>query len=895
MSKIILICLIGCYLLMLFVIANFAERLKKKNKTILPPALTYSLSIAVYCTAWTFFGSIGNATKSGISFLPVYLGPTIYMPFIALVLIKIIRICKAQRITSIADFISSRYGKNISLGIMVTVFCIIGIIPYIAIQLKAIGASVNLLTAYSNLQQSFFTDSSFYIAMGLAFFIVIYGIRNVDTTEQHSGVVSVIAFESLIKLVAFIAVGVFVCYFLFDGVGDIYKQVAAIKDLKNQFYFNEKMNPVSWFLISIVSALAIILLPRQFQVSVVENKDEKHVKKAMWMFPLYLLLINIFVLPIAFAGLISFPQGIDFDMLLLHFPLHNHQTALTLFVFIGGFSAATGMVIVEIIALTTMISNNIIVPILLSTKSYKNNPVSIGKTILFSRRAGVVILLFLSFIFEKTVAENFSLVSIGLISFVAVAQFAPAVLLGMYWKVANRKAAVVSIIIGFSIWFYTLVLPSLSNGHDAIASIVQHGLFHVSLLKPTSLFGMQSLESISHGIFWSLLCNAISFIFISMHFSQTVEEVYQANLFVDAEQEDKIMNQSIYKGTTLLKDIYGVLNNFIGIERTTILLEGYANRYAIILNKDAEADARIVNFAERILGGVIGSASSRLMISSVTKNEKVSLDEVLHIVKESQQFIELNKELRKKSMELEKASNELGIANMQLKQMDELKNEFLSTVTHELRTPLTSIRALSEILYDNPDLPEPQKQEYLDIVIKETVKLSHLISQVLNLEKYENGKQKIYPTSFDVRILTIEIVKSLKALSDEQHLEVKLICQDSSMMLHADKDLIHQVIYNLLSNAIKFANKKILIYILPSMDDVEIKIIDDGEGVDEKTKDLLFDKFYQSKNSHLQKPIGSGLGLTICKKIIELHHGNISVENNKGKGACFTFTLPIIH
>lgn len=895
MSKLILISVIIGYLLMLFIIANYAERLKKRNKSLLPPALTYALSIAVFCTAWTFFGSIGNAAKTGIGFLPVYLGPTLYMPLIGLVLVKIIRICKAQRISSIADFISSRYGKNISLGMIVSIFCIIGIIPYIAIQLKAISSSVNLLTGYSNVQQSIFTDSTFYISLGLAFFIIVYGIRNIDTTERHTGVVSAIAFESLVKLVAFIAVGIFVCFVLFDGVTDIFQQASSREVLQKHFTFNESTTPLSWFLISLVSALALLLLPRQFQVSVVENTNVNHVKKAMWMFPLYLFLINLFVLPIALAGIISFPNGIDYDMLLLHFPIQHHQTALMLIVFLGGFSAATGMVIVEIIALTTMISNNLIVPILLSNQGLKSNPVHIGKTILLSRRVGVVLLLLFAYFFEKIVAENYSLVSIGLISFVAVAQFAPSVLFGLYWKEANRIAAVASIVTGFSVWFFTLILPSLSNGQDAIASIVQHGLFTISILKPTSLMGMQGLDSISHGIFWSLLLNVIVFVVVSFNTKQSIEEEHQAHLFVDSTSDEGSIEQSIWKGITLLKDVKNVLSNFIGLERTKILLEGYANRHSIILDKEKEADARIVNFAERILGGVIGSASSRLMISSVTKDEKVHLNEVIDIVKESQQFIELNKELRKKSIELEKASNELSKANSQLKQMDELKNEFLYTVTHELRTPLTSIRALSEIIYDNPDLEEDQKQAYLDIIILETEKLSHLITQVLNLEKYESGRQKIHPSSFDIKKLTTEIIKSLSALSAKRNLNINIICQDSTILLHADKDLIHQVIYNLLSNAIKFAATSIDIYILPNMDEIEIKVKDDGDGVNETDKDLLFDKFYQSKQSHLQKPVGSGLGLAICKKIIELHHGKISVENNKGKGACFTFVVPFIH
>nr|HPI54771.1 ATP-binding protein [Chitinophagaceae bacterium] len=825
---------------------------------------------------------------------PVYLGPTLFMPLIAVVLLKMIRICKAQRITSIADFISSRYGKNNSLGVLGTVFSVIGIVPYIAIQLKAISASLNLLTGYSDSQHTLLTDTTFYTAIGLAVFSSIYGIRSVDTTERHAGVVSAIAFESIIKLFVFVLMGVYICFFIFPNVQDILQQAISMENLKQHFVIPQSTSAFSWFLIALVSALAILLLPRQFQVGVVENTNEQHVKKAMWIFPLYLLLINLFVLPVAMAGVISFPQGIDMDMILLHFPMAHHQTLLAVLVFIGGFSAATGMVIVELIALTTMMSNHISIPILLRNTTSSYGSKKLISFILWNRRAGVFILILLAYVFEKFVAEQNSLVSIGLISFAAVAQFAPSVLFGMYWKQANRKAAVVSIVLGFAIWFYTLVLPSFASASGVVNHICQHGLFEISILKPTALLGMTSLDSVSHGILWSLLFNVICFVGVSLKTKAGIEEIHQANLFVDAEAVT-LDEVNIWRGTTYFKDVLQVLSNFLGPERSKVLIEGYSNRHSIKVDEEQEADPRIVSFVERILGGVIGAASSRLLVSSVTKEEKISLDEVIDIVKESQQIIELNKELRKKSQELSKASNELGRMNDQLLKMDELKNEFLYTVTHELRTPLTSIRALSEIVYDNPELDDELKQEYLNIIIKETEKLSHLITQVLNLEKYESGRQKIHASSFNVKELVEEVMASLRTLGLERKLHMTLICPDSIILLHADRDLIRQVIYNLVANAIKFAHSHIEIFISPFMEDTEIRVKDDGDGINELTKDLLFDKFYQSKQQHLQKPEGSGLGLAICKKIIDMHHGKISAENNHGKGASFIFVLPNIY
>lgn len=894
MNKLLLIAVVLGYLLMLFGIANWAEKLRLKRKSLLPPSWTYSLSIAVFCTAWTFFGSVGNASRTGLGFLPVYIGPTLFMPLIAVVLIKMIRICKAQRITSIADFISSRYGKNNSLGIMVTVFSVIGIVPYIAIQLKAISASLNLLTGYADSQHTLFTDTTFYTAIGLAMFSMIYGIRSVDTTERHAGVVSAIAFESIIKLLVFILIGVYICYFIFPNVQHIFQEALAVESLKQHFVIVQKTSSFSWFLIALVSALAIILLPRQFQVAVVENTNEHHVKMAMWIFPLYLLLINLFVLPVAMAGVLSFPQGIDMDMILLHFPMSHHQTILAVLVFIGGFSAATGMVIVELIALTTMMSNHISIPIFLrnSSNAYANKKMI--SFILWNRRAGVLVLILLAYIFEKFVAEQNSLVSIGLISFAAVAQFAPSVLLGMYWKQANRKAAIISIIVGFSIWFYTMVLPSLASTSNYIQQICDSGLFGIQLWRPTAFLGITSLDTVSHGILWSLFFNIVSFVMVSLKTTSSIEEIHQANLFVDAEVV-KLDEVNIWKGTTYFKDVVQVLSNFLGPERSKILIEGYSNRHSIIIDEEQKADPRIVSFTERILGGVIGAASSRLLVSSVTKEEKISFDEVIDIVKESQQIIELNKELRKKSQELSKASNELARMNEQLLKMDELKNEFLYTVTHELRTPLTSIRALSEIVYDNPDLGDDLKQEYLNVIIKETEKLSHLITQVLNLEKYESGRQKIHATSFNVKELVEEVIASLKPLGAERQLQMNLVCPNSILLVHADKDLIRQVIYNLVANAIKFASSQIEILITPFIDDIEIRVKDDGDGIHELTKDLLFDKFYQSKQQQLQKPEGSGLGLAICKKIIDMHHGKIRAENNHGKGASFIFVLPNIY
>lgn len=881
-SQGVIIAIAIAYLSTLFLIANLSER-KWFNFS---SSWIYALSMAVYCTAWTFFGSIGNAAEQGLSFLPVYLGPTLFMPLLAPVLIKLIRISKRQRITSIADFISSRYGKNVSLGIVVTIFCVIGIVPYISIQLKAITSGIEILTGYENIH-GWWKDSTLYIAAGLALFTIVYGIRHIDATEQHKGVMSAIAFESVVKLIAFIVCGLVICYSSFHNTGEIFKRAEA-NNLLKAFTSFEHFNSWNWILTALVSALSIIFLPRQFQVAVVENTDVKHVRKSMWVFPFYLLLINLLVIPIALAGKLQIAHASsDNYFLLLIQQLKN--PGLSSLVFIGGFSAATGMVIVEVIALTTMISNHVLAPMFL-TRSTKYTH-DAGKFILNARRIAAIFLLFFAYLFEKQVAERYSLISIGLISFTAMAQLAPSVLFGLFWKESNRKAAVVSILSGFLLWFYTLVLPSF-KGSVWVDRLLLQGPFSLSWLKPTELFGLNTLDPISHGIFWSLGINTLLFIALALQGKVENSVRIQQELFLHPSKTK--YPKAIWNGLTLYIDLKRMLARFIGEKRVDLLLQGYANRHDIIIQEEGPADRRMVLFAERLLGGVVGSASSRLMISSVTSEEKISLNEVMDIVKESQQIIELNKELRKKSIELEKASSALNVANEKLLYADEMKNEFLYTVTHELRTPLTSIRALSEILHDNPDLDENQRQQYLSIITREIEKLSHLITQVLNLEKYESGRQRIQPISFDMNDLLQEVMDSLRPLAQEKNKYFVCNAPNEQLLIHADRSLLVQVVYNLVSNAIKFANQKIEIIIRKQGDEFEVQISDDGPGIDEHQKDLLFDKFYQYKQHHLLKPEGSGLGLAICRRIIELHHGKITARNNREQGASFIFALPSI-
>lgn len=898
MHKLLIILVSLAYLALLFGVAWWVERRRRQKKSVVRNGWVYALSLAVYCTGWTYYGSVGRAVNSGMDFITIYLGPSIMCALFIPVLQKIIRICKTQRINSIADFIASRYGKNFTLGIIVTLCCIIGIIPYIALQLKAISTSFHTITNLPVSTSLGLGDDKFYITCVIIFFIIVFGTRSVDATERHEGLVAAVAFESLVKLFAFLVVGIFITFFVFNGYTDLFTTVSA-RGLDQFFTLTGSNAYSSWLSMLFVSMMAIVILPHQFQVSVVENTNERHLRKAVWLFPLYLLAINIFVLPIAMGGSVILGNATDADNYVLSLPLHFDQRLMSIMVYIGGFSAATSMIIVATIALSTMVSNHLFLPLVLSSKRFNTSSEgSLTRKIILSRRVIIAVILFAAYAYNSFMAPYFSLVSIGLASMAAVAQFGPAVFGGLYWRNASRKGAVTGIITGFGIWFYTLIIPSGVDAGFISKSLMETGPWHLSWLRPQALFGLEGWDLFTHSVFWSMLFNIVCYLVISVYSKLSASEIYQARVFVDV--FDKEVNQlaegqGVWRGHTQYADLKALLENFIGKERAAFLLGAYAKRNDIDLGT-AIADPRMVHFSERILSGVIGSASAKFMVANIVKEEEeITIREVLAIVKESQQVLELNKELKKKSIELTRATDMLTRANEQLKRMDAMKDEFLYTVTHELRTPLTSIRALSEIVYDNPDMEEEQRQHYLEAVVKEIERLSHLISQVLNLERYESGRQKLNYTTASFALLVAEAAEALLPLAEDRGVRIEQAMPPGDVLLRCDVDLIRQVIYNLIANAIKFAPEEsglIRIGLVQEAAGIRLSVEDNGPGIPYEMREQIFDKFFQAKNQTLKKPIGTGLGLTICKRILEMHNGSIKVEGEEGRGARFVIALP---
>ncbi len=897
MSSVVVVLCSFLYLTLLFAIAYVAESRKRAGKSVIDNSWVYALSMGVYCTAWTYYGSVGRASVNGMEFLSIYIGPTIMAGLFPVILNKILHISKLQRINSIADLISSRYGKSISIGVIVSVFCLVGIVPYIALQLKAISLSYNALLGSVAYSGSMYNNSTFYTACILALFIILFGTRSIDTTEKHEGMVAAIAFETIVKLLAFILAGVIICYGVFNGFGDVFHRASQSPELRQLFSLQGPSNYMTWFVSVLLSMIAILFLPRQFQVSVIENVQSKHVRKAVWILPLYLFIMNIFVFPIALAGKILFAAGtVDPDTYVIAIPTLHGYAWMGVVIFIGGFSAASSMIIVETIAISTMVSNNIVLPILLSARGFDETSTTIQRVIVLIRRASILFVILLAYLYDTSIAQHFSLVSIGLTSFTAVAQFAPALIGGLYWRKGNKNGAISGICAGFVVWAYTLIVPSMAHAHMVDSAIIESGLFGVPWLKPLSLFGLDGFDSITHGAIWSLLINTSVYVVVSMHTKAKAQERYQAEIFVNAFRMQPGENSALWVGTAYVQDLLALLESFLGKDRSVSLVTSYATRNKITVDATKKADPRLVDFAERILAGVIGSASARIIVRRATQQSDVHIDEVLKILHESQQNIELNKELRRKSAELHKATDELRLANEQLRDLDAQKDEFLYTVTHELRTPLTSIRSLTEIVHDNPDIDEEQRQEFLGAVVRETERLSHLITQVLNLERYESGRQKLDIGSCDLVEVFQDVEQALRQLLNEKKIEL-MTMHAASLPAVVDERLIRQVFENLLSNAIKFSPSHGAIHVELDSTTTEIRcaIQNSGAGIDPDLHELIFDKFFQAKNQTLKKPVGSGLGLSICKKIVEMHGGRIWVESKgaqSDEGSRFIFVVP---
>jgi sigma-B regulation protein RsbU (phosphoserine phosphatase) len=616
------------YIALLFLVAYYGNKMSRMGKSIIANPTVYSLSIAVYATSWTFFGSVGLAATSGLSFLLIYLGPSLAAFSWWFLLRKIVRISKENNITSIADFISSRYGKSQWLGVIITTIAILGIMPYIALQLKAISNTFAIITGFSGIHLRLHDWGSggvphpgFLAALFLTIFSIVFGARRLVSSERHEGLVAAIAVESIVKLAAFVSVGIFVTYQLFDGFGDIFSRMLSVYPVLYERLTTaggaDKVSYMNWFSMLFLSTAAIMTLPRQFHILVIENSTEDHIKDAMWRFPAYLFLINLFVMPIALGGIILTGSSSGADYFVLTLPLSSGHPCLAMAAFLGGFSAATGMVIVESVAISTMILNHLVMPIVVKLKPRIWFP-----TLLINmKRFGIFLVIFLGYLYFRVVGETFMLANMGLISFAAAAQFAPALLGALYWRKGNKAGAMTGLIFGFLIWIYTLLIPSIVKSGWWQTGLLENGPFGIALLKPTELFGLTGFDIWSNSLFWSMFFNVGAYLACSILLAQGETEKEQVRRFVDVfepeKEETHWETKRLTKPVTIMQFV-NLMAKFIGEAQAHAAIAEYLGEREIHENGGVSEFElpQLKRFTERTLAASLGAAASGAVVES---------------------------------------------------------------------------------------------------------------------------------------------------------------------------------------------------------------------------------------------------------------------------------------
>ena len=618
------------YLCLLFLVAYKGQNQSPEQWRCKP--WVYSFSLAVSCTSWAFYGTVGQAATTGAWLAPIYIGTILCLVFAWPMLMKMLKIIKRQNLTSIADFIAFRYDRSPKIAITVALIALVGTVPYIALQLRAISTSFDLLTG--TFQSGIST--AFVVTIVLIVFSIFFGTRQIAASKQNQGLVLAIAFSSVVKLIALTAVGIFATFFVFDGFADL-----ATQQQQNEQLFTDHNSVYLSVAQAILGAITIFVLPQQFHMMMIENHHPQELKTARWLFPVYFILINIFVLPIAIAGLITFPGGsVDADTYVLTLPLFFQQAWLGVLVYIGGLAAATSMVIVSAIVLSTMISTEVITPLTLKFKYFsKAGAPQFSGLLLKQRRFAITAILLFAFAFERSINQQSHLASIGLLSFVLLSQFAPAIIGALYWRKANGKGALTGLIVGSVMWFFTLFLPIVAPN----LAWVENGIFGVAWLKPTALLGIDFLDLTSHGVFYSLISNIACFVLVSLLTHRSLGEKLQADIFISKSQRKHERNLST-------EDLYSLLLRFIDKNAADALLKIAKSNQAAQSNNDVDA-INLIEYTRLQLSGVLGSASTRMVMKAASTSEKMPLEDVVSIVDEANEMFRFNRELLQSGVE----------------------------------------------------------------------------------------------------------------------------------------------------------------------------------------------------------------------------------------------------
>ncbi len=707
------------YIGFLFAVASFGDRMAKVPAKRGRPAI-YALSLAVYCTSWTFFGSVGMSVTSGWQFLTIYIGPILFFTLGYPLLRRVVRLAKSERITSIADFIAARYGKSQPVAAVVTLIALVGTVPYIALQLKAVSTALTTLLAHSPTEGGTLApilgDIALVVAILMAIFAALFGTRHIDATEHQEGLMLAIATESVVKLITFLVAGTFVTFWLFDGPGDLFRQFNAADH--GVSFVENSLHGASWVVLSTLSLFAALLLPRQFHVAVTENHNDAELARATWLFPLYLILINLFVMPIAAAGLVTFGTSVNADTFVLALPMHAGAEFITLFTFIGGLSAATAMVIVASVALAIMISNDLVIPFLLRRNRFDDAASQdMGRFLLNIRRAAIGMTLFLAYVYYRLVGDTAALASIGLLSFAAIAQFAPAFFGGLLWRRATARGAIAGMTTGFALWAYTLLLPTFVDAGLISRTVLETGPFGMALLRPQSLLGID-IDPFIHGVLWSLAVNVACFVLFSLTRPLTAIERMQASAFVPSDLTPA-PSLRLWRTSVTVDDLKATVARYLGTQRTERSFGRYAREAGAPLVGHETADAHLMRYSEQLLASAVGAASARLVISLLVKQRDPTAKGAMKLLDDATAAIQYNRDLLQTALDqvgqgiaVFDAQLRLSCWNRQYRELLGLPPE-LGQVGTALSDILMSIATSGEFGSGNPDAAVADRMDRL--------------------------------------------------------------------------------------------------------------------------------------------------------------------------------------
>ncbi|WP_299812962.1 ATP-binding protein [uncultured Jannaschia sp.] len=862
------------YVAFLFAVAFAGERQSARGRGgWLRGPTVYTLSLSIYCTAWTFYGAVGYAARSGLEFMTIYLGPTIVFVGWWWFLRKLVRIGRAERVTSIADIVSSRYGKSTSLAVIVTLLAVVGTTPYIALQLQSITLAFGVFAAPET-GGADLDGLALWCAVGLAVFTILFGTRRLDMGERHEGIVSAIAVEAVVKLVALLSVGAFVVWGLNDGIGPTRAAIAAgpVADWT--------ATPGRWAGLILVSGAAVICLPRMFQVLVVENSDERHLVTASWAFPAYLMAMCLFVVPIAATGLARMPDGANPDLFVLTLPLAEGQDGLALLAFLGGFSSATSMVIVASVALATMLSNHVVMPVWLAWQGQGRASISgdVRAVVLRARRISILVVLAMGYLYFLTTGGTAALASIGLISFVGIAQVLPTLAFGLFWTGATRLGAAAGILTGFAIWGWTMLLPVLLPDAGFLAAP-----FGIGWLGSFSLFGMTGDPLVTAAIL-SLGLNTFVFCLVSLATQPTPMERLQAPRFVHV--FDRTARPRGHRGGTVQADELLIMaQRILGAREAQDFFFAEARRQGRARDLP-ETTPDLLDRLERRLAGSVGAATAHAMVSGITGGTAVSVEDLLAVADETAQIMEYSARLEAQSVELTRTTRELREANRKLTALGRQKDAFLSQVSHELRTPMTSIRAFSEILREE-DVPEADRARYAGIILEESRRLTRLLDDLLDLAVLESGQVELERVTVSLR----DVIDRALVASGETGLRIERDRDAEAVDVEADPDRLAQVFINLVTNAARYcdADRPALRIRVDVAETVTIDVSDNGGGIDPEARDLIFEKFARLDRGAATGR--AGLGLAICREVMARLGGSIEYVA-ASRGTTFRVRLP---